>query len=236
MTKTRPAQVAPTRRWPGPRCPVLFGLLAGGVLLLASCGGSPGNGNAAVAHLGSAPTTRGSSSQASSAQSGDGSGAVGGPAPAGGSAHSQFSVSGGNESQLLAYSHCMQTHGVPNFPDPNGQGVIQGSGNMDSPSAQAARSDCRHLLPHGGTPTPAQAAQAAAQALKFTQCMRRHGIADFPDPKISGGGAEISISLGAGKSSDLNPQNSQFQAAQKACQGFTPFKGAGKLSTNGGAK
>ena len=123
----------------------------------------------------------------------------------------------------------MRSHGVPNFPDPNAQGVIRVSGlQTGSPTFQAATQDCRHLLPNGGQPTPAQQAKALAQALKFSQCMRSHGISGFPDPQsLPGGGIRIAIRSGQG--SNLNPNNPQFQTAQKACQSFAPFgeKGAG---------
>jgi hypothetical protein len=141
---------------------------------------------------------------------------------------------GASQSQLLAFARCMQTHGVPDFPEPNSQGVVQGSGlNQGSPSFQAAQKDCQHLLPNGGQPTPAQQAQAMAQALKFSQCMRAHGIADFPDPQ-SGPGGGIRIAIRAGRGSDLNPQSPQFQAAQNACQGIMggPLGGP-KSSTHG---
>ena len=145
-------------------------------------------------------------------------------------------MAGGNESQMLAFSHCMQTHGVPNFPEPNAQGVVQGSGlDPSSPGFQSASNKCRHLLPNNGKPTAAQEAQAVAQALKFSECMRAHGIPDFPDPQVKGGGAQISIRLGGGPGSDLNPQNPRFQAAQSACQGFMPLKGAGKFGVHGAA-
>jgi hypothetical protein len=48
--------------------------------------------------------------------------------------------------------------------------------------------------------------------------MRAHGIKDFPDPSNGG------LKLRAGAGSDLNPDNSQFQSAQQACQGNLPFK------------
>jgi hypothetical protein len=99
---------------------------------------------------------------------------------------------------------------------------MQGSGiNPSSSTFQAASKDCRHLLPNGGQPTPAEQAKALAQALKMSQCMRSHGITDFPDPQ-SGAGGSIRISLHNSPGSDLNPNSPQFQAAQKACQGFGP--------------
>jgi hypothetical protein len=212
-----------------PRGVALLTLLIGGsALLVAACGGSP-SGDASVAHLRTTTTTRAGDAPNNSTQSGNGSG------PGAGPQGQQFAMAGGNQSQMLAFSHCMQTHGVPDFPEPNSQGVVQGSGiNPGSPSFQAANKDCRHLLPNGGQPTAAQQAQAMAQALKFSQCMRAHGIPDFPDPQ-SGPGGGIAIRIHSSPGSDLNPQSPRFQAAQQACQGLIgkPFGGGGKASTHG---
>jgi hypothetical protein len=86
---------------------------------------------------------------------------------------------------FLDYSKCMRAHGVPEFPDPSPGGGIHvniGSGlNPFSPSFQAARNTCRKLLPGGGPPS-GHSAQRMAQLLAVSQCMRRHGISDFPDP------------------------------------------------------
>ncbi len=236
MTKSPAPLVAQKPRWVA-----LFSVLAGGVLLLAACGGSPGNGNAAVAHLGRTTTTNGSSSPGGSTQSGGSSGQGGGSGGGGGSVQNQaqFAVPNGGQTQALAFSRCMQTHGVPSFPEPNSQGVASGSGiNPNSPGFQAAQKDCDHLLPNGGQPTPAQEAQAEAQALKLSQCMRSHGLPDFPDPQThSGGGVAIRITVGPGQgSNDLNPNNPQFQAAAKACMGKSggPFA-KGPVSSSGGA-
>jgi hypothetical protein len=56
--------------------------------------------------------------------------------------------------------------------------------------------------------------------LKFSACMRSHGLADFPDPTVSDGG--VQLSLGNKRSSSLNPDSPVFQAAQKACQSLMP--------------
>jgi hypothetical protein len=234
MTKTLVPLLASRPRWV-----VLLSVLSGGALLLAACGGSPGH-DAGVAQLKATTTTQGTGSHnanpRSAAGSGSGAGSGSSAGPSGGPGPGQqFAMAGGNQTQMLAFSHCMQTHGVPNFPEPNSQGVVQGSGiNPSSPSFQSASKDCRHLLPNGGQPTPAQQAQALAQALKFSQCMRSHGISDFPDPQSAGGG-RISISLRGGPGSDLSPQNPQFQAAQTACGGG-PGGPKGGLSTHGQSK
>ena len=50
----------------------------------------------------------------------------------------------------LKYATCMRSHGVPNFPDPNGQGVIQinnatGVLEQSSPAFQKAEAACKSL-------------------------------------------------------------------------------------------
>ncbi len=129
----------------------------------------------------------------------------------------------------------MRAHGVTDFPDPSGDGRIAisntggpGSSDLDPnhPQFQAAQQACKSLAPSPGT--PAQQAADRAGSLKFAQCMRSHGLADFPDPNTSGG-----IQIQGGPGGDLEPNNPQFQAAQKACQRFLPGGGKG-LRTNGG--
>ena len=56
------------------------------------------------------------------------------------------------------------------------------------------------------------AANDTANAVKFSQCMRQHGISDFPDPD-SQGRMQIQVQPG----SDLAPNNPQFKAAERAC-------------------
>jgi hypothetical protein len=88
--------------------------------------------------------------------------------------------------QALQFSACMRSHGVPNFPDPTSGGGIQitsSSGiNPFSPSFKSAQSACRKSLPGGGPGSGQPSAQAKAQMLAISQCMRAHGITAFPDP------------------------------------------------------
>ncbi len=216
------------------RALVIGVVVAIGALLVAACGSSPNN--AAVANLGTTTTTKAASSQGSTPPSTSsnsvpsGASSPGGGPGQGGSSQSSFAIPGGNGADALSFAKCMRSHGVPNFPDPNAQGGIVASGlDVGSSTFRTAANGCRHLLPNGGQPTPAQQAQALAQALKFSQCMRSHGITSFPDPQsVAGGG--IRIAIRAGQGSNLNPTNPQFQAAQKACQSLTgggPFGGPG---------
>jgi hypothetical protein len=119
----------------------------------------------------------------------------------------------------------MRSHGVPNFPDPSASGQINvdfayggkdgspASAGIDrmSPQYTSADQTCRHLLP-GGVPTPAENQRALAQELKFAQCMRSHGVPNFPDPTNAGVVHLIGVD-----------QNSpQFQSAGKTCEALVP--------------
>jgi hypothetical protein len=59
---------------------------------------------------------------------------------------------GSNSSAELKFAHCMQTHGVPNFPDPTGNGAlgIPPGVNANSPQFQSAFQKCSSLLPNNG--------------------------------------------------------------------------------------
>jgi len=195
-------------------------VVVGLALVLAACGGSPAKG---VASLGTTPTTLAQSSASTVTTGGNGGGGSGGgAAPAGARSGGSIVMSGGNYADMLKLAECMRSHGVVDFPDPSANGTISANGlNPQSSKFQAATKTCRKLLPNGGQPTPAQQAQALAQALKFSQCMRAHGITDFPDPQsVPGGGIRMSVRATPG--SDLDPNSPLFDAAQKACQSFMP--------------
>jgi hypothetical protein len=121
--------------------------------------------------------------------------------------------------QALAYSQCMRTHGVPDFPDPNANGttVISPSSPINSSSGQfqAASNACQNLQPGGDATPPAQTPQELAQSLRLAQCMRTHGVPDFPDP-----GSAPTGSPAGGKNGGLaSMMNSpQAQAALRTCQ------------------
>jgi hypothetical protein len=96
---------------------------------------------------------------------------------------------------LLTYSHCMRSHGVPNFPDPDTSGeipkdkVIAALGN--GPQSQAAQRACQYLMPASGLgPSGAGATEPRgtrlADALSFARCMRTRGFPSFPDPTSQG--------------------------------------------------
>lgn len=194
-------------------------------LLVAGCGG--GSKSPGVASV-STTTTSTSHSSSSTDDGGGGTALSGGGAAnspgGGGSPHSGFAIATGNPQKALELSECMRANGEPNFPDPNAQGVIQGTGlDPSSPSFQRAQQKCATKLGGGKAPSPAQQAAAEAAALKFSQCMRAHGEPDFPDPQFSsGGGVSIKIGAKGGGNSGLDPNSPIFQKAQKTCGSLLP--------------
>ena len=98
-----------------------------------------------------------------------------------------------NAQKAIAYSHCMRSHGVLNFPDPSSNGAFPKVSaqqlGVSSTVFQAARNDCRHLLPNGGgSPSQTQTQQILNGMLNFAHCMRSHGVTNWPDPVIDAGG------------------------------------------------
>jgi hypothetical protein len=185
-------------------------VFASATLLLAGCGS--GSSSSGVAHL--------SSSTSSSS-------------PVGGGGSSSPESSASNQQKMVAYSQCMRTHGVPEFPEPTeGKLLLHSSDhnghvtgpNPESAQFQAAQKVCGKLAPNGGkAPSAAEQTKMQESALNFSKCMRSHGVPNFPDPEFhSGGGVGIRIGGKKGGPSGINPSSPQFQAAQKACQSDLP--------------
>lgn len=115
----------------------------------------------------------------------------------------------------LAFARCMRAHGVSDYPD---SGALLGSRpdlDPNNPTYQAARQACQSLLPAH----PAhQQTQNSANGLKFSRCMRNHGITNFPDPDPNGGpNGHGGVDL-RGLGIDLS--SPQFQSAQQACRRY----------------
>jgi hypothetical protein len=119
----------------------------------------------------------------------------------------------------LAYARCMRSHGVPDFPDPDSNGSFNiGNGPVTSQES-AANHVCNHLLNVGTPLNAAQTQHALRQLVKYAQCMRSHGVPNFPDPQITSGG----IGVPGGFTFDtagrhLDQRSPQYQAASRACQ------------------
>jgi hypothetical protein len=127
--------------------------------------------------------------------------------------------------KALAYSQCMRSNGVASYPDPNGQGQILMTANdwkeidVGSPQFAQAAKACRKLAPKNTISTQ-QYRQLLSQGLKYSACMRAHGITDYPDPSTAGGGLVVDAIPKA--DADLP----QFPAAEQACRSLSPGGGS----------
>jgi len=127
---------------------------------------------------------------------------------------------------LVAYSSCMRSHGVPNFPDPSSTGgipkagVISAEGAVSTAQVNAAQNACKSLLPAGsslsGTPIQTIPTQDQQDYLKVAACLRSHGITNFPDPTFSDGTVHFDIP------SSIDTHSTQFTRAKQMCQKLVP--------------
>jgi hypothetical protein len=141
----------------------------------------------------------------------------------GGGAH--VSSSSKLMSGALVYANCMRSHGVPDFPDPNGQGEFQlrpvkvENGRTtpsedlipSSPAFQGAERVCGPFGSAGRQVTAPQEEQAFQEALNAAACMRASGVPNYPDPKLIDGSIDQEFN---GK---FNPDSPAFQRAARKC-------------------
>jgi len=138
--------------------------------------------------------------------------------------------------QAVAASQCMRAHGIHNFPDPvKGSGggvglsVSRTPGNstitvgdipFSGPAFTAAAKACR-FGPYGTRPT-LSAAQRRGM-LENAECMRTHGVPNFPDPTFGPrGGVKGASSHG------INTNAPAFIRANQKCNHVgVPLPGGG---------
>ena len=194
---------APARRRPRTGTRARTGTFLIGVLttIAAGCGGGSGSGPN-VASVGTTTTVKGAAANQSA------------------------------KASPIAFSKCMRAHGVTKFPDPNASGgltIQAGPGTGLDPNSAvfiAAQKACQSLMPQ---PSAAERQKAQAQQLKYSQCMRAHGVTDFPDPNADGG-----IQIEMRKGSALDPNSPVFKAAQASCEKELPGGPKGVTTAGGG--
>jgi hypothetical protein len=156
------------------------------------------------------------------------------PVAAGCGSNKPTNASSANGSQngaaaAYAYSRCMRSNGVPNFPDPKvttspghssvGIAITVNPSETGSPKFASAQKKCQGII---GGPGPSQGqVQAQQQAhkrilLAFAQCLRSNGIHDFPDPNAQG-----QLPLPTVIAGGVDIHSREFLDAAKACVGVT---------------
>ena len=135
----------------------------------------------------------------------------------------------------VAYSACMRSRGVPDFPDPDSRGRLPKADPQQlgvSPSElQAAQRTCRHLLPNTAVSFRQQTQQCllagdCPQALvqqiltvqrRYARCIRTHGFPNWPDPTIDPQGRPYFDVSGAGISR-AETRSSQLTSSDRECE------------------
>ena len=85
------------------------------------------------------------------------------------------------QEKAVKFAECLRANGVPNFPDPDANGESRFGVDVTREVWMKAVDACEALKPPGAlssTRTPKE--QSAS--LRFAQCVRDHGVKDFPDP------------------------------------------------------
>ena len=84
--------------------------------------------------------------------------------------------------KAVKFSECLRANGVSDFPDPNASGEFPSYGvSVTRAVWTKAVAACKSLQPPGSLSAHLTQTQLSA-ALKFAQCVREHGVPDFPDP------------------------------------------------------
>jgi hypothetical protein len=122
---------------------------------------------------------------------------------------------------LVAFSACMRSHGVPGFPDPAHPRAFKSAldpSTAHTPAFGSAQTACRHLLPAGGDHGGASAEhpERVPGELAFARCLRRHGFPRFPDP-TSGGELTHEMLAAAG----IDAHSPALSRAADGCVGVT---------------
>jgi hypothetical protein len=139
----------------------------------------------------------------------------------------------------IAYSSCMRSHGVRNFPDPESSGQLPKASaqqlGVSSSQLQAARQVCQRTLPNNGGAINAGSidqcmmADDCPQALvqqvlteerNFARCMRSSGVPNWPDPTIDSQGRPVfAISI---SKDGFDPYSRQIWAKGNDCSRLMP--------------
>jgi hypothetical protein len=151
----------------------------------------------------------------------------GGASNAGGGTSSQST-----NAKLLAFAQCMRSHDVPNFPDPavNGKFPTAQQLSVTNSQYQSAMSACQSLLPPGTNDNvpSSQVQQILAGMLSYAECMRSHGISNWPDPTDPSGGPVFDL-IGIVGLDGNGVETPRVKSAEQSCLHLSPAAFDGKL-------
>ena len=83
--------------------------------------------------------------------------------------------------KAVKFAECIRAHGVSDFPDPDAKNEFQYGVSVSPAVWKQATTACKDLQPPGTLSSKRTRKQQSASLL-FAQCIRNHGVKDFPDP------------------------------------------------------
>jgi hypothetical protein len=85
------------------------------------------------------------------------------------------------QEKAVKFAECMRANGVPHFPDPDPNGDSNFGVDVTREVWLKAVDACKALKPPGALSSKRTPREQSA-SLRFAQCVRDHGVKDFPDP------------------------------------------------------
>lgn len=124
------------------------------------------------------------------------------------------------------FAACMRNHGVTDFPDPQvtttpGGGSVKiammapASAAKGSPAFKSAQKACHGILPAPGSGQDRKGPSKQI-FLAFAQCLRSHGVSNFPDPNAQG---QLTRDMISAAGVDLHAPS--LLTAARSCVGVT---------------
>ena len=177
------------------RGPGVVAVTVGLLLLTAACGSGTSSS--------STSSTSGTSSTSSTSSSGTGG------------------VSAAYVSDKLGFARCLRAHGMPNYPDPNASGQEPAGAKQltFAPRGQAAAAACSYWGRRIHNDDAAQNQAVRVEYVRFAQCMRAHGLPNFPDPGYAEGRVEFVLSA---SQDGFDPHSRQVLAKAHQCERVLP--------------
>jgi hypothetical protein len=87
------------------------------------------------------------------------------------------------QEQGVKFADCMRANGLSDFPDPEPDGDFAYFVSVTPAVWQRTLATCKDLQPPG-TLSSKRTPEEQTETLKFAQCIRDHGVKDFPDPSM----------------------------------------------------
>jgi hypothetical protein len=124
-------------------------------------------------------------------------------------------------SDKVGLARCLRTHGVPDYPDPDAAGQESPNSKqlIRTPQGQAAVSACSYWSSRIHNDVTAQNQAIRVEYVRFAECMRSHGLPNFPGPVYAEGRVEFVLSA---SQDGFDPHSLQVLAKAHECEHVLP--------------